>query len=216
MWLQEQAIEETNAKNRPFALSLATTFIAQVVKTHPDYIERFAQDFPHFSPLKKSIFQRAFSLAEIKDTRIPENETSPIMPLSELNHLEFKSGDDFDLMIVSFLATGNELFLSQPMAFLNSDPELLFFAYEWNNRKFLSKLLKELTGQTKLPDEAEFQDTLDSWPQQKKVQFSLRLVAWHCLDIIKGEDPTAEKKISELCKNDPRIDYQGTLTNLLK
>src|SRR4051812_3871547 len=63
MWLQEQEIEQTTAEDRPFVLSLATTFIAQIVKTHPDYIEPFAQDFPHFSPLKKSIFQHAFSSA---------------------------------------------------------------------------------------------------------------------------------------------------------
>ncbi len=215
-WLEKQKIEQATENDRPYVLSLAATFIAQILKVHPDYIERFAQDFSHFSPLQKSIFQQAFSSAQIKDARIQEDETSSTMPIFKLDHLEFKSGHDFDLMVTSYLATGNENFLSQPMAFLNSDPELLFFTYEWHNRQFLTQFLKEVTGRSELPDEAEFSDQLKSWTENKLQQFILTMAAWHCLDLIKREDPTAAQKISKLCQDNPKIDYQGTLAKLLK
>ncbi len=129
--------------------------------------------------------------------------------------MEFKTGHAFDLMIVSFLATGDDRFLIQPMAYLNADPELLFFAYEWNNRQALSHMLKELTGQSELPDEAEFMSILQGWSREKQQQFVLRLAAWKCLDFIKGEDPSAKDRICQLCKLDPTIDYQDTLQRWL-
>ncbi len=214
-WLQAQKIDQASEEDRPFGLSLATTFIAQIIKIHPDYIESFARDFAHLSSQEQTVFLQAFSIMGVQDPRVQGNEIYPIMPLSRLDHLEFKTGHDFDLMIISFLATGDKLFLSQPMAFLNSDPELLFFTYEWNNRQALSKLLKELTGQSELPDESEFLDVLHSWPKEKQKQFVLRLAAWKCLDFIAGEDPTAQEKISQLCKTNPLLDYQGTLAKLL-
>ncbi len=214
-WLQKQEISRAKQEDWPFVSSLATTFIAQVIKAHPDYTESFTRDLPRFSAMEKSIFLQAFSTAGIQNPSLQGNEISQTVSLSELDHLEFKSGHDFDLMIVSFLATGNELFLSQPMAFLNSDPELLFFAYEWNNRQMLTKLLKELTGRAELPDEAEFLDNISSWPKKKQMLFALKLTAWKCLDFIKTLDPTAEEKISQLCKNNPKLDYQGTLRILL-
>lgn len=214
-WLQIHKVEQTQQEDLPFVSSLATTFIAQVIKVHPDYTESFIQGLPRFSAMEKSIFSQAFSIVGIQNPSLQGTEVSQAISLSELDHLEFKSGHDFDLMIVSFLATGDELFLSQPMAFLSSDPELLFFTYEWNNRQFLAKVLEKLTGQSELPDEAEFLDVLHSWPKEKQELFVLKLAAWKCLEFIKGEDPTAEEKISQLCKNNPRLDYQGTLTKLL-
>ena len=143
-------------------LALLSTFIAQVIKVHPEYIESFAKDFARLSPIEKSIIFQAFSTMGIQDSRVQGTKICQIMPLSELDHLEFKTGHDFDLMVVSFLATGDETFLRQPMAFLNSDPELLFFTYEWYNRQALTEFLKELTGQTELPDQAEFLEDLRS------------------------------------------------------
>lgn len=214
-WLQAQKIDEVTEEDRPYVLSLAATFIAQIIKVHPEYIECFAQNFAHFSPQKQLVFWQAFSTLGIQDLRIQGTEVCHITPLSKLNNLKFKTGHDFDLMVVSFFATGDELFLSQPMAFLNSDPELLFFAYEWNNRQYITELLKQLTGQTELPDEAEFSAILHSWPQKKQEQFVLRLAAWKCLDLIKSEDPSAEEKISQLCKTNQALDYQGTLSKIL-
>lgn len=214
-WLQRQEIEKTPKEDWPFVSSLATTFIAQTIKTHPGYAEFFAKDFPRFSSREKSIFSQAFSAAGIKNCHLQGNECFKTVPLSELDHLEFKSGHDFDLMVVSFLATGNEVFLRQVMAFLNSDPELLFLAYEWHNRQALAKLLEELTGRAELPDESEFLDILSSWSKKKHEQFALKITAWHCLTLIAGEDPSAEEKISQLCRNNPSLDYRGTLTKLL-
>jgi hypothetical protein len=214
--LQTGQIDQVAEVDKPFVLDLATTFIAQIIKVHPDYAEAFARDFSQLSAAEQEIFLQAFAMIGIQDPRVQGNGNYQILPLSRLDHLEFKTGHDFDLMVVSFLATGDEVFLRQPMAFLNSDPELLFFAYEWNNRQALSKLLEELTGQSKLPDENEFLDILKEWPNEKQVQFTLKLTAWKCLDFIRGEDPTAEEKISQLGKTDPLLDYQGTLANLLK
>lgn len=203
-WLEAQHLNEAPEKDLPFAMLLGSIFIAQVIKTHPEYAEPFQQNFSDLSQMEQSIFLKAFSI--VKDENL----------LSELDHLEFKSGDDFDFIIVSFLATGDPRFLKQVMTFLNADPELLFFSYEWRNRQFLAQLLERLTGQTQLPDEAEFLAILESWPQNKQQLFVLKLAAWKCLDIIMAEDPTAEETIAQLCESNPSLDYQGTLTNLLE
>lgn len=215
-YLEAKEIEQIAEENRFFVLSLATTFIAQVIKTHSEYVESFAQNFSCFSPLEKSIFVQAFSTMGIQDPRVQGTELCEITSIASLDHLEFKRGHDFDLMIVSYLATGDELFLRQPMAFLNSDPELLLFAYEWHNRLFLNEIIHPLIGQrTELPDEAEFSDILNSWPKEKLHQFALKIAAWHCLDLIQKEDPTASEKIFQLCKTNPMLDYPGTLIKLL-
>lgn len=214
-WIQEKKIEQVPAQDRSFVLSLATTFIAQIIQLHPDYIESFITDFAHFSAQEKNVFVQAFSIFGIQDPRIKEKQLFQEMPLSRLDILEFKTGHDFDLMVVSFLATGDERFLKSTMAFLNSDPELLFFTFEWNNRRAISQLLKELTGQSELPDDGEFLDILRNWPREKQKQFALRMAAWNCLELIRKEDPTAEEKISRICKIDPVLDYRGTLEEIL-
>lgn len=215
-WLQENEIELAPAADWPRVVSLGATFIAQIIKTHPDYSEIFAQDFPYFSPLKKTIFRYAFALTGIQDTRIPETDISQMGSLSELDHMNFSSGHDFDLMFLSYIATGNELFIIQPMALLNSDPELLFYVYELHNRKFLNELVEEMTGQVDRTSETELYEMFRSWPREDQEQLVLRIAAWQCLDFIKKEDATAEGKISALCKNNPSIDYLGTLSEILK
>jgi hypothetical protein len=207
-WLDKKGFNQATENDLPRTSLLATTFIAQVIKAHPNYTETFARDFPRFSSMEKAFFSQAFSTAGIQDPSLQGDEISPIVSLSELDHLEFKSSDDFDLMCVSFIATGDELFLSQLMAFLNTDPEFLPLAHEF--RQLLDKNENELTL-----DDIKFVETIKSWSKEKQELFILKLTAWKCLDFIKAEDPSAEEKISQLCKNNPKLDYQGTLTKLL-
>lgn len=212
-WLREQNLDQKDETQMPFALSAAATYMGQVIKMHPDYAETFASDFAGHSPFVKSIFAQAFAAAGIQDPRVPVEEATP---LSDLDHIEFKSGHDFDLMIMSFLTTGDELFLTQPMAFLNSDPELLFYAYEFENRQALQQFAKEVLGiEAEVPDDDHFFDTINNWPQEKRLQFALRMTAVKCLGFMRQLDPTADEKITQLREANPNLDYPGTLAKIL-
>ena len=196
--------------------TMLTVFVAQVLKTHPEYAKTFIQDLPSFSKIKKSIFLNALVTAGIQDPIVQNQKISPPISLDSLDHMQFSSGLEFDLMVVSFLATGDEIFLTQPMAFLNEDPEILFLAYEFHNRLAVTRALNLIQGKETQPDFSDFFPKIEKWPQKRKERFSLTLAAWTCLDVIKSKDPTAAEKIATLCKKNPRLDYLGTVNKILK
>lgn len=199
-WLELNKSKQAPEEDWPF-VPLAAIFIAQVLKVHPSYAETFSRDFLHFSSVEQSIFLHAFSIAGIQDSRISDTQISQTLSLSELNHLEFKSINHLQSMAISFIATGDEFFLVQLMAFLNSDPETLFLVYR-HFEKFLAA-------------EAEFLKILASWPKRMRVEFVLKAFAFHCLNFIMKEDPMAEEKISQLRETDPKLDYLGTLVKII-
>jgi len=219
--------QEINQDDKKRYLDIATFFIAQVLKKHPDYIAMYAKNFSMLSFYEKAIFLRGIRSAGIKhellssisDKKMMELVNDPdLITLSDLSHLQPKEGGDLDFFWVSFFATGDEIYIRKIVEILNRDDEILFVAYEWLNREQMAEMLSSL-GEKTSPNYSDLQKHIEMQSKKRKdyrSQVSIGVAALWSLDANARQDPTIAQIIQKIIKDDPSLDYWKKITKALK
>jgi len=204
--------------DREHVLNLATIFMAQVLNEHPDYLDRYAQNFSKLSFYEKAIFLRGICSAEmdhhlletISDRKLKKLVNDPnLILLSTLDDLQVRESGDLDYLWSSFFATGNETYIQQMIEIVNRDDELLLLAYEWINRKQLSGILSSM-GIESPPDYSDLQEHIEMRSRDEKdypIQFSISAAAFWSLNSNSAQDPTIKEVILGIVQADPSLDF---------
>jgi hypothetical protein len=217
--LLENMWDERSSEDNSYRSFLASVFVANVMKVHPELIEGFISEYPSLSTVKKQIVEQGLKIAKIDDARIPISSASPNFDLARLDQFEIMYDYDLDLLRVSYLATGNETYLATIMRFLNSDPELLVINYELDNSQFLIDLIPKIVDEPDISglisSRDELLDLIQNLDPETKMQFIFNRSAHFALSIIKRDDPTAAEKIDRLCDSRSDLNYRETLTTII-
>jgi len=207
-----------NQGDREHVLNLATIFMAQVLNEHPDYLDRYAQNFTELSFYERAIFLRGILsagldhelLETISDDKLRRIVNDPnFIFLPDLSPLEVKEGGDLDYLWSSFFATGNETYIQQIIEIVNRDDELLLLAYEWINREQVAGLLASM-GIESPPDYSDLIEHIEMRSREEKdylIQFSISLAALWSLNSNSSQDPTIKEVILGIVQADPSLDF---------
>jgi len=214
-------------ENKQHCLDLSTFFVAHVLKEHPEYLTKYAQDFAKLSFYEKAIFLRGIRSAgmehdllnNISDKKLEKIVNDPALLTLEKSHpSQVKNCDELDYLWVSFFSTGNETYIRQILKVLNRDDELLLLAYEWINRGYIADLLSGLEGKEVPPDYADLNGIIQMKSKEKKdylLQFLISQAAFWSLEANAKQDPTIHQLIQKIIKSKPALDYWKKINTAL-
>jgi len=213
-------------EDKEHALNIASIFMAQVLKGHPEYLANYAQKYSNLSFYEKAVFLKGIRSAgmnhdllnDIADSKIMGIVNDPnLLTLSNLNHLQVKDAGDLDYLWGSYFATGNKGYIRQIVEVLNKDDEILFIAYEWINRLKLQEMLSSM-GKNMPADFSDLEKHIEMQSVKRKnyrTQVSIYLAALWSLDANAAQDPTIGQVIQGIIKNDPSLDYWKKINKTL-
>ncbi|MEI6242829.1 MAG: hypothetical protein WCP39_05425 [Chlamydiota bacterium] len=208
--------EEKDQNDKQHVLNVATIFMAQVLKNHPEYLNQYVQNFSNLSFYEKAVFLRGIRSAgmdhallhNLSDKKLQELVNDP--NLLALSQLQVKQAGDLDYLWASFFATGDETYILQIIKILNRDDELLFLAYEWINREQVAQIRSSLEGTTTPPDYSDLKKIIEKQSSKRKdyqTQFLISLTALKSLEDSSTQDPNVGDIIKKIIENDPSLDY---------
>ena len=206
---------------------MAGVFVGQVIRSHPEYLNRYLQNYASLSMCQKAVLLRGIRVAG-RDHEVLKTIEDPklrklvfvgdVTSFEGLQNFHIKQPEDLDLLWVSFFATGERTYLRQIIKFLDLDDEVLFFGYELINRREVAKRVSQLTGKHVPPNTKDlyqhFEKRDRESPGFKNRAFTVSAALWS-LESNAKQDQVVRKIAGEITTGEPRLDYWKRINRML-
>lgn len=125
---------------------MVATFLQQIYLRHPEFFKNL--NLSGLSPQSSAILAAAAASVD-PNSHLVKNVSPDILSKShmikmitpqEWRSFVIKEVRELDLAIVSFKATGDNIFLIKVLEAINQNDEALILGYEFNNRRYLNQL----------------------------------------------------------------------------
>jgi len=214
-------------KDREHLLNIATIFVGQAIKEHPNYLKELNQGFSSLTFYEKAVLLRGIRSADIghdllkniSDKKLKQIVFSTrLKKVSEIKNLPVREPGDLDLIWGSYFATGDSDYIKKIIRVINHDKMALFHGYELINREHNAAFLSELTGKRISPDKGDLNFAINVkrlWkPGYKNRVLVVKSALWS-LEANCNQDPEVRRIRDEVIMNNPELDYWKRIDKII-
>lgn len=143
---------DENEHMKPWQYKIIQVFATMSIYNNKDYPSRIINNFPKYSAREKEFLVNAlynsdniYSIDVIKKKYHYTSRITSRYPANDIIHLQINdNADHLDQAWAAFFATGNNIYLTKILTYINSDKFLLSAAAEILNREALCNTTKSL------------------------------------------------------------------------
>lgn len=244
-------LSQAKGESRSHFLNIHSIFYGHILKHQPEYFGKLVVRFPTTDWLYKIMIFKAMKYAGIDEKSLDQIEEKSLLNQSKkvfktvdistrfnletMSTLDIRSSYDVDYLWFSFLATGDQAYISSILNVLNpNDESLLMLAYEWINREYLalntdsilSGLSKPMTSSQKADWNKEkktyWEDKVDLFQIIKEKckenpSFANELeIIIHAFRTLENSGTDESRRVAQcLIQEDLKLDYWAKIKNSL-